>query len=348
MSTPHITALLNTYNHGPFIEEAVESALRQDLPGADFEVIVVDDGSTDDTAERVRRFGGRVRYFHKPNGGQSSAVNFGFAQARGDIVALLDGDDVWLPGKLRCVAEAFERNPRAVMVSHKRLVWEMASGTCWEDDDLPVLSGQHPPTSLDLLRHAATSTSALAFRTELIRAALPIPEALVLHADSYLIVLSLLIAPVVSLNQALTKYRLHDTNLFHFQAAEPERAQNRLRWMQAWLRETKAWIVAHGFDLTEPSLAAYVARFDLVEQAYRFDLKSPGRLEFFRHLRTRSRVYGPLWTWRYRIFQQALSFAALALGYGWFSGLRRAYAKRSLPLEVRRKLIPVGQASAAL
>src|SRR5258706_13494937 len=111
MPVPTITALIDTYNYGSFIEEAVRSVLSQDFPADELEILVVDDGSTDDTRDRVAKYSDRVRYLHKPNGGQASAFNFGFAHAKGKIVALLDADDYWLPDKLRRVALAFEKEP---------------------------------------------------------------------------------------------------------------------------------------------------------------------------------------------------------------------------------------------
>src|SRR5260370_12257334 len=95
------------------MEEAVESALAQDFPAEQREILVVDDGSTDDTHERLRKYGEAIRYLRKPNGGQASAFNFGFEHARGEVIALLDADDVWLPAKLRRVHEEFARHPAA-------------------------------------------------------------------------------------------------------------------------------------------------------------------------------------------------------------------------------------------
>src|SRR5271170_5646108 len=100
MSTPVITVLIIAYNYGRFVEEAIDSVLAQDFPLDNVEIIVVDDGSTDDTAERVGKYGSKIQYFHKSNGGQASALNLGFAKARGEIVVLLDADDLFLPGKL--------------------------------------------------------------------------------------------------------------------------------------------------------------------------------------------------------------------------------------------------------
>ena len=77
MGRPYISALIDTYNQERFIAQAIESVLAQDFPQSDFEVLVIDDGSTDGTGEVLRRFAPRVRYLHKPNGGQASAFNAG-------------------------------------------------------------------------------------------------------------------------------------------------------------------------------------------------------------------------------------------------------------------------------
>src|SRR5580692_197518 len=108
---PLITVLIDTYNYGRFIEEAINSVFSQDFSMERVQVLVVDDGSTDDTAERVKKYGSRIEYFYKPNGGQGTALNEGFALARGEIVVLLDADDYFLPGKLRRVAEEFQNYP---------------------------------------------------------------------------------------------------------------------------------------------------------------------------------------------------------------------------------------------
>ena len=93
MVKPLVTVLISAYNYGHFIEEAIDSVLAQDYPNDRLEILVVDDGSTDDTTERVRKYGSRIQYIHKPNGGQASAFNFGFERASGDVIAISDADD---------------------------------------------------------------------------------------------------------------------------------------------------------------------------------------------------------------------------------------------------------------
>src|SRR5258708_14813558 len=108
---PRVTVLITTHNSGQFIEHAIDSVISQDFPQEGVEILVIDDGSTDETAERVRKDGSRVRYFYQANGGQAVALNAGFANAPGEIIALLDADDFFLPGKLARIANAFSADP---------------------------------------------------------------------------------------------------------------------------------------------------------------------------------------------------------------------------------------------
>lgn len=98
MGSPTVTAVIPSYNYGHFVTEAVDSVLAQTYePG--LEVIVVDDGSKDDTRERLKKYGDRVRYIYQENRGLSGARNTGIRAATGPWVALLDADDLWHPQK---------------------------------------------------------------------------------------------------------------------------------------------------------------------------------------------------------------------------------------------------------
>jgi glycosyltransferase involved in cell wall biosynthesis len=112
-----VSAVIPTYNRSRDVRIAVGTALGQTYPESAIEVIVVDDGSTDDTAEALRaEFGDRIRYLAKPNGGVSSARNHGMAAARGEYIALLDSDDEWLPTHLEAQIGFLDRHPDFGMV----------------------------------------------------------------------------------------------------------------------------------------------------------------------------------------------------------------------------------------
>lgn len=104
-----ISAIIPLYNGAPYIEESIESVFSQILPPQ--EVIVVDDGSTDDGPAVVARLAQSrpITLLRKENGGQSSARNFGIRQSKGQLIALLDQDDVWYPNHLAELSKPFRR-----------------------------------------------------------------------------------------------------------------------------------------------------------------------------------------------------------------------------------------------
>src|SRR5258705_12191269 len=104
---PLVSVLVDTYNQERYIEQAIVSVLEQDFPPDDYEIVVVDDGSTDGTREIVRKFEPRVRLLRKDNGGQASAFNAAVPELRGEIIAFLDGDDWFAPAKLSAVMKEF-------------------------------------------------------------------------------------------------------------------------------------------------------------------------------------------------------------------------------------------------
>jgi len=95
-----VSVIIPTYNRAHYLGEAIESILNQDIRDCQIEIIVVDDGSTDNTKEALRKFGDRVRYIYQDNCGAGPARNRGINEATGEWVAFLDSDDRWLPGKL--------------------------------------------------------------------------------------------------------------------------------------------------------------------------------------------------------------------------------------------------------
>lgn len=114
MKNPIVSVIIPTFNYGKFIGEALKSVFEQTLQ--DFEIIVVDDGSTDNTKEIVQSYGSKVRYFHQAQQGPAAARNKGIRESRGEFVAFLDADDVWLPTKLEKQVNLFRRNSKLGMV----------------------------------------------------------------------------------------------------------------------------------------------------------------------------------------------------------------------------------------
>jgi glycosyltransferase involved in cell wall biosynthesis len=106
--------VIPAYNHAPYVAQTIESALSQTW--RDFEVIVVDDGSTDATAKVATRFGDANQYIRQDNGGIAAARNTGIRQARGEFISFLDDDDLWDPDYLKTVVSVFRQDPDTVAV----------------------------------------------------------------------------------------------------------------------------------------------------------------------------------------------------------------------------------------
>lgn len=316
MSKPAVTVLIDTYNYGRFIEEAVESVLSQDFPREQREIIVVDDGSTDDTGERVRKYEGEVQYFRKANGGQASALNFGFERARGQVIAFLDGDDYWLPGKLRRLTDEFERHPEAGLVYHGFQEVESESGES-RAGGFSTVSGFLPANVRDLLSYDLHPTSTLSFRRNFLDKLLPVPEELVIQADGYLSACIIFLAPVLGIREALTAYRIHGSNLWHAEdgTEDPKRLQRRIATTKALGERVESWLARNGYDVTRPELRAFCWRWTLSHKGDEFRLSPPNRLTFFRFLMNYPRFYGMRMSWRHKAVFYMNAFGSLLVGY---------------------------------
>jgi glycosyltransferase involved in cell wall biosynthesis len=111
MQGPLVTVVTPSYNHGHFIRATIESVLSQDYPHVEY--IIMDGGSTDETASVVKDYAGRVTFISEKDRGQSHAINKAFQLARGSILAWLNSDDLYLPGAIGKAVDAFQRNPTA-------------------------------------------------------------------------------------------------------------------------------------------------------------------------------------------------------------------------------------------
>ena len=222
MSKPFVTVLIDTYNHAGFIAEAIESVLQQDFSGESMEILVVDDGSSDGTAEVVGKFAPRVRLISKANGGQASAFNAGIPEARGEIVAFLDGDDWWAAGKLEKVLAAFGDDAHVGLVGHGFTEMHLDGGQRTEVAREPIrfrVTSAETAQQFRMVR-GFLGTSRMAYRREVLEQIGGVPETLRFEADEYLFTVGALLRDVLILPESLTFYRLHDKNLFQFTSGD--------------------------------------------------------------------------------------------------------------------------------
>ena len=230
MAKPFVSVLIDTYNHERFIEKAIVSALEQDFPAADREIIVVDDGSTDQTPEIVRKFEPHVRLIRKANGGQASAFNAGIPECKGEVVGFIDGDDWWATNKLRLAVAELVRNPELGSVGHGH--YEVHS------DSRPMSVVVPERNTLVHLRDVKTAvlfthmrcflgTTKITIRKKILDQILPFPEDLVIEADEYMFTLAPAIAPALILDQPLFYYRFHEGNLFQYTGSDDKKTRRK-------------------------------------------------------------------------------------------------------------------------
>jgi glycosyltransferase involved in cell wall biosynthesis len=159
---PTVSAIITTYNLEKMLPEAIESVLAQDWK--DLEIIVVDDGSSDDTAAVMERYSGVVRYILQKNAGPSAARNTGVQVSSGKFLAFLDGDDLWKPNKVSRQLEEFEKDSTVGLVSSDFSVDEGAKVT-----ESYLVGCQHVASGmifLNLLRENFLLPSAAMLRRE--------------------------------------------------------------------------------------------------------------------------------------------------------------------------------------
>jgi glycosyltransferase involved in cell wall biosynthesis len=158
MTPGMVSVVIPTYNYGRFVTEAVDSALAQTYPHR--EVIVVDDGSTDDTRQVLARYGDRVRYVFQTNQGLSAARNTGIRAAGGEFVALLDSDDVFHPRKLELQVKYLHDHPDIGLLGTGEFTDQRAS---WPEIETSGLTAERF-TVYDLVGRAHFAPSSVLIR----------------------------------------------------------------------------------------------------------------------------------------------------------------------------------------
>ncbi len=148
-TTPVVSFVLVCYNHEAYISEAVESVLNQTFQ--DFEVIVVDDGSSDKTFELVNQFKDpRIRAFRQTNSGPSAATNKGIQESRGAFIAFLSGDDMCHPDRLKVQLDDLARRNLDALFALPHIIDER--GKLKDDSFFPVFFGRSWSSTPDLFR----------------------------------------------------------------------------------------------------------------------------------------------------------------------------------------------------
>ena len=213
---PSVSVIINNYNYENFIEQAVASVLDQDYKN--IELVIVDDGSSDNSKEIISRYSGQAEILIKENGGQASAFNAGFYKSSGDIVCFLDSDDYFFAGKVAKVVDLFGKYAEAGWVFHQ-LQYTDKNGAFLPDveeratEDLIFTDFREQLRSVKKMPYFP-ATTALSFRREILLNVFPVPEIFRISADSFLRLTSLCQSPGVLCPDNLSAHRQHGDNLF--------------------------------------------------------------------------------------------------------------------------------------
>lgn len=211
---PSISVIINNYNYARFLPDAINSALDQDY--SDYEIIVVDDASTDHSREIILSYGDRIKpIFQEKNSGQGAAFNVGFQASQGEIICFLDADDIYYKNKLNMIALAAKRNPDAVLIYHLGEYININREKIGDLFPKRIMQGHVKKRILQYSETTFPPTSCLAFRSDFLAKVLPLnPYLNRIDADFPLQMLAGLLGKVVAIDQSLCHYRLHGDNWF--------------------------------------------------------------------------------------------------------------------------------------
>ncbi len=230
--------IINNYNYGHFLRQAIDSALMQSY--SNIEVIVVDDGSTDDSRSIIQSYGDRIIPVLKENGGQASAFNAGFAVSQGSIIFFLDADDYFAPEKVETVIQAFERHPSSDWCFHLlklvtpkyETLFEPIGKSTIQVCDFRASLKQRGKVSIN-----PPATSGLCFQRDLLMHILPMPEGQHISiGDHYLKFSAMVLGKGIFIDKSLAQQIVHGSNAYTLKT-EKQQVKARILVLAAyWLK----------------------------------------------------------------------------------------------------------------
>jgi|JFJP01.1.fsa_nt_gi glycosyltransferase involved in cell wall biosynthesis len=214
--------LINNYNYAQFVGQAIESALNQTY--RDIEIIVVDDGSTDNSRDVISSFGDRINAIFKQNEGQASAFNAGFAASKGEFIFLLDADDTFYLTKIEECIQMFEDYEQINWIFHK-LKYINSQSNLIENlnildksiyKNIEIIDVQETLRKGKKFNFIPPATSGLCFRRKVLTHILPMPNFIKITSDNYVKFAALFLSSGIIYNKPLASQRIHQSNHFTF------------------------------------------------------------------------------------------------------------------------------------
>ncbi len=213
---PLVSVIVPSFNNGRFIGPALESLFLQTYPKEKREIIVIDDGSTDNTPEVLKKFDQNILHVRQQHQGISSARNAGISHAGGEIITFLDSDDLWYEERLQRVVERFVKDPRLGIVYHPIELINSEGVTI--EKNFYAAFGYEEGISGWVGNEMASGKifsggSSFAFRRDIVDLLYPLPEDVRRGVDYYMTVIFSCYAPAEYIPQILGKYRVHSGNV---------------------------------------------------------------------------------------------------------------------------------------
>lgn len=248
--TPFVSVIIPTFNYAQYIGEAINSVLNQDYAKDGIEIIVVDDGSTDNTKEVLSGFiaNGTVRYFFQQNQGKASATNKAVQETSGKYIFNLDADDYFLPGKINRTIEVFESDESIVHVASPAQLFNQQKQAVQGVETLPARILQTKTDGLKLLQFFYCNNilygggSTYAARAGVLKT-IQIPAAVDMYIDEFLMLAVLPFGKSYFFREPLSVWRVHSSNYSVAEKGAPPQQLKTQRLLQSsdavlnWLQE---------------------------------------------------------------------------------------------------------------
>ena len=309
-SPQSVSILINNFNYQSFVGAAIESALGQTQPA---QIIVVDDGSSDESREVISRFADRTHVVFKPNGGQASAMNEAFALATGDLVVFLDSDDLLAPNLVETLLTRWR--PGTVLAQYPLSIIDASGasrGVYPDPPEIGLADGDVRPQLLTTGGFAVNVTSGLVFARRALEQVMPIPQRPFRNgADGYLTRAVAFLGPVQRIDTRLGSYRQHgrnDSDVCAVSAGLADGFRKKIRYAETEFFTTRTFAGKHGYstptDLGERD-AQYIGYrlFSLLLEPQRHPIRSDRRWPLLR------RYVQARWHSRWRTHRKLLALS---------------------------------------
>jgi glycosyltransferase involved in cell wall biosynthesis len=246
-----VTVIIPTYNYAHFIQEAINSVFNSNFPRSEIEIIVIDDGSTDNTKDVVAKYGDRLRYIYQENQGKAIATQVGINEAQGKYIFNLDADDYFLPNKIQEVVKIFESDSEIVHVAHPAIYWTVDQNT-QKPENIPdcilnnVMDGKELLTYFYEHNMLFGGGSTFAGRANALKS-FTIPQAVDMYIDEYLVLFTVNQGKSFFISEPLNIWRIHGKNFSGVKdesSLERVKIERNLSSMRAILRS----MVERNFD----------------------------------------------------------------------------------------------------